>query len=103
MAAEPDLVVEVDLTDPERARLIAVGEVDVATRAVLDDAFARTMAAGYRRVDLDLEGTTFFDSSGVASIVGVVAAGAEVLVHRPRPMVRRVLALLVVPGLSTAD
>lgn len=103
MAEEPDLAVVVDLTAAGRAHLSAAGEVDAATRPRLDEAFGRALASGHHDVHLDLDAVTFLDSSGVAAIVDAIGAGATVAVHRARPMVRRVLRLLAVDGLTLAD
>jgi anti-anti-sigma factor len=103
VADVPELALDIDLTVPGRAVVSASGEVDAATRQQLDDALDRAIAAGHRDVHLDLEAVTFLDSSGVAAIVDAIVAGATVAVHRPRPMVRRVLRLLAVDGLTLAD
>jgi anti-sigma B factor antagonist len=98
-----ELAVRVDLDAPGLARLVLAGEVDAATRPRLDEAFAAAIAAGHREVHVDAEAVTFLDSSGVAAIVDAIGAGATVEVHHPRPMVRRVLRLLAVQGLTIAD
>lgn len=55
--------------DPPHALLCLSGELDLATRTGLRDAFGAVRIRGCTRVDVDAEGVTFID----ASCLGVLA------------------------------
>ena len=77
--------------------LACVGELDVATAAVLDDAIGAHEATGADHVVLDLARTTFIDSSGIAAIVrrelDLAARGGRLEIERPGRVVRRAFEL----------
>jgi anti-sigma B factor antagonist len=77
------------------------GEVDLATVTTLDATLMTAMIAGSRLV-VDMAGVVFFDSSG-ARVLRLAAerareSGAAVVIRNPRPIDRKVFALL---GLET--
>ncbi|MEA2227564.1 MAG: anti-sigma factor antagonist [bacterium] len=51
------------------ARLELTGELDIGTGAQLDSALTRVLDDGFRDVVVDLGGTTFLDSSGLAALI----------------------------------
>ena len=94
----------VDLPTPQDegvCRVVASGEVDIATvGAILDDA-RRCLATNPATVEIDLGGVTFIDSSGLGALVQVrnlanEQGAALVLVSTPH----RVRRLLQVSGLD---
>jgi anti-sigma B factor antagonist len=81
---------------PDRQRVVATGEVDIATEPLLIDAL-RAAQADARHVALDLEGTTFIDMRGARILLAAAAharatAGTFEIVHATAA-VRRLLAL----------
>jgi anti-sigma B factor antagonist len=66
-----------DHADGGAVTVHAVGEIDLATSPQLRELLHRLVAAGSRRVVLDLSGTTFIDSSGLGVLVGVLRATRE--------------------------
>lgn len=55
-------------------RVVASGEIDIATAPVLASAFDEVVAAGARLVVLDARNIQFLDSSGISVLI---AAGSE--------------------------
>jgi anti-sigma B factor antagonist len=49
--------------------LIVRGELDAYSAPTLDDAVARALAGGAKRLVIDLEGVGFIDSSGLRSMI----------------------------------
>ena len=90
-----DLVVEVTRHDAH-AVVSVRGEIDLSTadrfRAAMDEAMR-----GCGSVEVDLAGTTFMDSSGLAVLVGAhqrLGQAQEALVVRdPSPTIRKVLQI----------
>lgn len=81
---------------PDRQRVIATGEVDIATGQRLADAL-RAAQAEARHVVLDLAGTTFMDMSGVRGLLAAaeharLTSATFEIVHAT-PAVERLLAL----------
>jgi anti-sigma B factor antagonist len=60
------LRIEVAATDATTILLVLSGDLDYDTVTQLA---TLTLAAGYRRLDLDLSGLVFIDSSGLAALV----------------------------------
>lgn len=89
VAREPDGLVRVALG----------GEIDIATagqvRAAIEDAL---LAYEPSRVDLDLSGVSFLDSTGINMVLALHRAAAErgcrLTASRPQRQVARVLALV---------
>jgi len=91
---------------PDTARVAVVGEVDLATAAVLRDRLLNVLhdqAPGV--LDVDLAGVTFLDCTGISALVAVrnaaVRTGRQMRVTRPQPFVRRVLGLTGLLGVFT--
>lgn len=71
------LRIEVTTTDATTILLVMTGDLDYDTATQLA---ALTLAGGYRRLDLDLSGLVFIDSSGLAALVRLhrrVVEGAD--------------------------
>jgi anti-anti-sigma factor len=92
----------------ERVRICPVGELDLATvdevRAHMED----VKRAGFRRVVLDLRGTTFMDSTGIRLVLEADASarddGWEFALVAGRGEVQRVLEIAgVVHGVSFVE
>jgi anti-sigma B factor antagonist len=85
--------------DPDRTvvRVAPEGELDVASRAVLDARLQELWEAGWSNVVVDLRGLTFMDSSGVHLLVDhhgrASAAGARLSFIDGTPTVARTLRL----------
>ncbi|MER6945104.1 STAS domain-containing protein [Nonomuraea sp. NPDC000554] len=80
MLDKTPLHVEVATPDATTIRLALSGDLDFGSAAQLS---ALTFAPGYRRLDLDLSGLAFIDSSGLAALVRLhrEAAGADADLH----------------------
>ena len=77
---------------PGHQRVLATGEVDLATGPRLTDALHAAQAEA-RDIVLDLEGTTFIDMSGVRILLAAAehahaAAGRFEIVHATAPVTR---------------
>ena len=59
------------------ARVRPAGELDMATVARLDRQLSELLAAGVRRVVLDLRGLTFMDSTGLSVLLRWAGAAAR--------------------------
>ena len=69
------------------------GELDMASAHVLEAAVAAHMPAD-RPVELDLEGLTFIDSSGIRCLIQISrSVGETILLRRPTEQVRRILEI----------
>jgi anti-anti-sigma factor len=65
----------VDVHEEEgRIRVAPVGELDLATAPVVEEALAAAFASPARNVTLDLRGVTFMDSSGLRVVLQFDAA-----------------------------
>jgi anti-anti-sigma factor len=92
MMASPLLEVRVEAL-PGAVRILAAGELDMATTPELDEALAVWMQTS-AAIDLDLREVTFCDSSGVRLLVRLLKhVSAERLTLRRGDAVGRVLEL----------
>jgi anti-anti-sigma factor len=78
------------------ARVMVVGEVDMATAPQLRQRLVRVLRAQRPAVlEIDLAGVTLLDCAGVGALVGAwtvaTQAGCRMRVRHPQPIVRRVL------------
>lgn len=72
-------------------RVIATGELDIATVPVLDQAFEAAVGAGdAERIEVDLTGVTFIDSTGLRLLIRM-AERCDRLRIRSTPVVDRLL------------
>jgi anti-sigma B factor antagonist len=82
---------------PDTAVLRPTGRLTMTTAAELRASVDEAVAGGHRVVVLDLEGTTFMDSSGLGALVGGLRAtreaGGDLRIARPNAQVRTVLEL----------
>jgi anti-anti-sigma factor len=53
------------------------GELDMNVVGRLDAAFEEALAAGYRRIVVDLRGLSFMDSTGLHSVLGMQRSTAR--------------------------
>ena len=92
---------------PAVARVVVVGEVDLATAAVLR---GRLLSVLQDRnpavVDVDLAGVTFLDCTGIGALVAgyntARRSGCQLRVSHPQPIVGRVLELTGLLSVLTA-
>jgi anti-sigma B factor antagonist len=87
--------------DATHARLEAFGELDLISRAELQDALAYHLRRGRRFVSVDLAGLTFLDAAGIGAFVAAHQRFLEAhgqLVFRNAP--QRVLQLLGLVGVE---
>lgn len=88
--------IETDLR-PDAAVLRPAGRLTMATATELRTRVDETVAAGHKVVVLDLEDTTFMDSSGLGALVGGLRAtrevGGDLRIARPGPQILTVLQL----------
>ena len=88
--------IAVDTRQDDDVVVIAVaGEVDIATVPKLQQAISEVLAAPPARVEVDLAGVSFLDSTGIGALVAGRNRAAEIgvrfVVANPRSIVRRVL------------
>jgi anti-sigma B factor antagonist len=65
MSLAPPLLAVSALPDRDRVRILAAGEVDLATADMLRGQIAELLDVGWRDVTVDLREVTFMDTSGV--------------------------------------
>lgn len=71
--------------------ITVVGEIDLSTVAELTGVIQRALAGAPPEVAFDLSAVRFMDSSGLAAMVSVRAAGPRVSVRSASQAVRRVI------------
>ena len=87
-------------TDGPVTVLRLAGELDLATAGDLREHLRHTLTQGpgLRRLVVDLAGLEFLDVTGLNALLEakpqLASMGASLSLRRPRPMVRRMLALL---------
>lgn len=89
------------------ARVIAVGEVDLATAERFGQELTAALDREVATVVVDLAGVNLLDSTGIAALIQArnqaTAGGRRLSVVNPQPMVRRVLEVTGVLGGLTGD
>jgi anti-sigma B factor antagonist len=92
---------------PEMVSLRLTGELDVATAGHLAEAIESLPGDHLGQVRLDLGGLTFVDASGLTALLQVKslvgARGGRLSLHRPRPMVLRLLEVTDLTGTFDVD
>ena len=89
------MVIEVDVKQ-ETALVRVTGDLDLISRPLLAERLSAALAAGPRRLVLDLAGAGFMDVGSarvVASAGEFLPDGARLIIRRPNPVVRRILEL----------
>ncbi|MEU0737959.1 STAS domain-containing protein [Streptomyces sp. NPDC006134] len=79
-----------------RAGVRAAGEVGLSTRDTWEHALEQAVREGEDVYYLELSGVTFVDVAGVGALVAAaqrLPAGGRLVLHRPPPVVQRVLEL----------
>ena len=83
--------------DLDTTRIAPVGEMDVASAHTFDTVAEQVLASRPMRVELDLAGVVFIDSSGLRSIVALRnrarADGIELLATGLSPAAERILEI----------
>ncbi|MEP6853412.1 MAG: STAS domain-containing protein [bacterium] len=91
-----------DAGDAEsQATLVLNGEIDMATAPALRHVTDNLPLAELQELTVDLSDVPFMDSTGVAFLISLrnrMPAGSQIVLHRPAPVVARVLQL---SGLGT--
>lgn len=86
-----------DAPRSDSTRLFVRGDVDIAVVEGLLAEAERSMHANRPRLEVDLEGVTFIDSSGLGALVQIQrnasARGISVVLTRPTAATRRLLEL----------
>jgi anti-sigma B factor antagonist len=81
----------------DRATIHIGGEIDLATCPHLQAVVVDLVDRGYHQLIVDLERVSFLDCAGIRVLIDarrrVQEHGGSVRLVRPRPLVRRVLAL----------
>ena len=88
-------MIEVDVKQ-ETAVVTVTGDLDLISRPILAERLSAALAAGPRRLVLDLAGVDFMDAGSarvVASAGQFLPEGGRLIVRRANPVVRRVLEL----------
>ena len=80
------------------ARLRCVGEIDQATAPLFADALADAVP-GRRRVEVDLSGVSFLDSSGINALVQQRRPGCRLVVTDVPSHIRRVFDITGLTGI----
>ena len=95
MSSTPAFTVEVDDPDGDRVSIRVKGELDLAATPTLTQAIVG--AAGSPRINLDLSGVTFLDSSAIGALVAsgreVGEAGSRLEIGPRSDIVNRVLEI----------
>jgi anti-anti-sigma factor len=78
-------------TQLEGPVLRLIGEVDLGTVHVLEDAVAKMPRL--TEVSLDLSEVTFMDSAGLRGLLGLCNLYGQIVVHNPSNAVERLIAL----------
>jgi anti-anti-sigma factor len=85
--------------------LVVKGEIDLHTAVLLSKHIARLVEDGADPVVVDMAEITFLDSSGIEALVRAQDAMGQrpeaLVLRRPSPIVRRVLAMAGVEALFT--
>jgi anti-sigma B factor antagonist len=80
-----------------RTLLTLTGEVDLASVCLLRESLVRCLHDGFRIIDVDLASVAFCDCVGLDAFVEAsrrtAAAGGSLRLHRPRPIVTRLISL----------
>jgi len=92
------LTISREIADGGReVRLRMVGEIDMATAPLIDDAFASVLDEGYNRIAIDLSGVDFIDSSGLNALIRarniVNGRGLTLIISKLSDQARRLFEL----------
>jgi anti-anti-sigma factor len=91
---------------PSTARVVVVGEVDLATAHLFRDRLLGVLHEQAAVVDVDLAGVTFLDCTGISALIAArnaaIHTGRQMRVSHPRPIVRRVLEVTGLLDVLTA-
>ena len=92
--SELEFEVQIDGSPPER-RVMAIGELDLHTAPLLQDALRRAVEPGTERIVVDCRRLEFVDSAGLRAILvarhELAASDVRVVVAEPSPALERVL------------
>ena len=106
METNPRLSIDVVELDDASARVVAAGDVDLASAPALVDAVLSRLD-DQRTVELDLSGVTFLDSSGIHALMQLArpSEGVPALTIRRdlRPQVQKVLEVSGVMAMLPFD
>jgi len=90
-AGDPTGTAEISI-DPSGVPVIRLaGEIDMSNVDALRTVIEPVMESAPARVDFDLAGLEFMDSSGIALLLRVAAKTQTVRVREPSPIVRRLI------------
>ncbi len=103
----PQLHIATSHASPTVARVVVVGEVDLATAAVLRNRLLSVLQdRNPTVVDVDLAGVTFLDCTGLGALVAgyntAVRSGCQLRVSHTQPFVGRVLEVTGLLSVLTA-
>jgi anti-anti-sigma factor len=103
----PQLHIDTNYVSPTLARIVVVGDVDLATAPLLRDRlFSVLRDHTLALVDVDLSGVAFLDCTGIGALVAAynaaVRSGCRLQVTNPQPIVWRVLEVTGLTGILTA-
>ena len=92
--SELEFEVQIDGSPPER-RVSAIGELDLHTAPLLQEALRRAAEPGTERIIVDCRRLEFVDSAGLRAILvarhELAASDVRVVVAEPSPALERVL------------
>lgn len=78
-------------------RVIARGDIDLATAPALADRLSELMGAGMQVIAIDAAAVDFLDSSGIRVLVQasteIEAGGGRIVIDNPSPPVVRILSI----------
>jgi anti-sigma B factor antagonist len=102
----PELSVDVQ-RDADRLTVALVGELDISTKDTLIRAVTEAISDPVRVVEIQAQGLSFCDSSGLAAIIGLrrsmKADGRHVYLAHPRPQLQTVLEITGLQTLAEPD
>jgi anti-sigma B factor antagonist len=91
--------------DDGSVALVLVGELDGYSSPAVTETITALAGEGVARVEVDLAGVSFVDSSGLAALIGATkrlrAAGGDLVIHRPQLPTRRVFEMTGLHNLFT--
>jgi anti-anti-sigma factor len=101
------LSVEVEAVDHATKVLVVHGEADILTAPHLAACLHAVVVQGPERLVIDLADMSFLDCAGARAIAGaqkhLSAQGGQLLLRRPRPIVRKVLDIMGLDGPYVVD
>ena len=86
-----------DRVDPDAARLLVIGDLDLVGAPLLGECVEEQLLAGYRHLVLDLGPSSFCDARGLAALLKardrVASCGGSLVIVGASELLRRAIAV----------